>query len=282
MRHFARTSLGMLALGLIAPITASAQDGATVLSGGYLSAVAPAAPAGYQPASAVQPSNAGPVGPDGKPLAASAAPAPGTAPALKHIHRWRTVCPACAAKTAGPKPSAVMPPGTIVGCSHSKNGVCTACKAALEMPGEFVQASASAPSAPGRAVATSAAPARVGGYDDPMGDPAPVGVVRAGYSQSYGTMPMQPPVGAAAAANAPGRAVAESSPTHDFYQTKSNNGFPHPHIIGHIFGWSGLRAEMDEKKAWKKAEEHARLTYDPNAPSGVSELPASTVFGKDK
>jgi hypothetical protein len=284
MRHFARISLGMFALGLITPITASAQSGAATASGGYLpdstTAAQPAAPAGYQPASAAQPAPASSMGMNGKPMAAPAADA---TPALQHIHRWRTICPACAAKTAGPKPTNVnMPPGKIVGCAHSKNGMCTACKAAYDQPGEWVQTSAPAPNPPGRAVAASSAPARVGGYDDSMGDPAPVGVVQAGYSPSYGSMPMQAPTGSAMPANAPGKAVAESAPGHDFYHEKSNNGFPHPHILGHLFGWSGIGAEHREEKAAKKAEAHARLTYDPNAPSGVDELPASAVFDKKK
>jgi hypothetical protein len=292
MRHFARTSLGMLALGLIAPITASAQYGGTsTASGGYLPVAQPsqpshsddspsAAPAGYQPASAVQSSGMA----TSKPAAASTAPAP----ELKHIHRWRTICPACAAKSAGPKPQGVgMPPGKVVGCEHSKNGVCTQCKALLEKDGQWVvQGGTPVADAPGRAVVSngeSGKAAEVADYG-PMADPAPVGVVQAGYAQSYGTMPMQAPAGMAAQVNAPGKAVAESTPSQsrDFYHEKSNNGFPHPHILGHLFGWSGIGAERREQEKWKKAEAHARETYDPNAPTGVSELPASAVFGKQK
>jgi hypothetical protein len=96
--------------------------------------------------------------------------------------------------------------------------------------------------------------------------------------------PAAGPMGAATQPNAPGRAVAEKSPTvsRDFYQTKSNNGFPHPHILGHLFGWSGIGNERRDEKAFKKMETHAMETYDPNAPTGVNELPASTVFGKQK
>jgi hypothetical protein len=293
MRYFARTSLGMLALGLIAPITASAQYGdAAMASGGYLPAPQPAQsaapddspsapPAGYQSASAVRSSGMT----SAKPGPASTAPA--STPELKHIHRWRTICPACAAKSAGPKPTAVsMPPGRIVGCAHSSNGVCTKCKALLEMPGTFVQAGTPAADAPGRAVVSngeSGKAAEVAEYG-PMAEPAPVGVVQAGYAQSYGTMPMQAPAGMAVQTNAPGKAVAEATPTQsrDFYHEKSNNGFPHPHILGHLFGWSGIGSERREQEKWKKAEAHARETYDPNAPTGVSELPASSVFGKQK
>jgi hypothetical protein len=117
-----------------------------------------------------------------------------------------------------------------------------------------------------------------------MGDPAPVGVIQAGYSQSAGTMPMQGPMMSPAGmqAAAPGRAVAESTPGRDLVAPKSNNGFPHPHILGHLFGWSGIGTERRQEKAFKKAETHAMLTYDPNAPTGVSELPASAVFGKQR
>jgi hypothetical protein len=170
-----------------------------------------------------------------------------------------------------------MPPGKIVGCEHSKNGVCTKCKALLDGPGTFVQMAAPA-SAPGRAVASSAPSVA----DEGMAEPAPVGVVQAGYSQGYGTMPMQAAAGMPAQANAPGRAVAESSAAHDIYHEKSNGGFPHPHILGHLFGWSGIGSERREEQARKKAEAHAMISYDPNAPTGVSELPASTVFGKQK
>jgi hypothetical protein len=291
----------MLTLGLIAPITASAQYGAATATGGYLPSPAPAAsaapvgqppapatqppvmgvyqpiaqdpsqmdaPAGYQPASAVQSAPAG-------------QPMPGPAPApLAHVHKGKNLCPACAAKQG----ITGMPPGMkIVGCAHSKNGVCTACQAALNAPGTFIQPGAPA-AAPGRAVASSSGSA-AGGYDPSMEGPMPVGVVQAGFLQSSSSMMMmQPPMGAGMQANAPGRAVAESAPSQsrDFYQTKSNGGFPHPHIIGHLLGWSGIGSERREEKARKKAEAHAMLTYDPNAPTGVNELPASSVFGKQK
>src|SRR5947209_5465852 len=136
MLSLARTSLGLLALALIAPINAGAQD------------VSPSAPSGYQPYVAA-PAPAGPVA-----QPAPAAPAPVQAP---HKHKGRTICANCAAKQAQ---MAAMPPGKIVGCAHSKNGVCSACQAALNMPGQFVvmggPAPAPAPAAPGRAVASSA------------------------------------------------------------------------------------------------------------------------------
>jgi hypothetical protein len=96
MRHIARTSLGLLALGVIAPITVSAQT------------VDTSAPSGYQPAVAGIPSAPAP--------APVSAPAP--APSAVHIHDGKKLCAACAAKQA----NAQMPPGKFVGCRHSSNG----------------------------------------------------------------------------------------------------------------------------------------------------------------
>jgi hypothetical protein len=263
MRRFARTSLGLLSLAMIAPITASAQD----------------APAGYQPAAAVQQTAL--YGLDGKPLPAAPAVAADPA-AVPHQHTGR-LCAKCAAKAA--KAAQGMPPGTIVGCAHSKNGVCTACAAAMKMPGEWTMKVSTPPGeAPGRAVASSAPANRSGrdnmavAYDGSMGDPAPVGVVQAGYSPN-GPMPVSASV--APQGPAPGRAVAESTPGHDPYQVKSS-GFPHPHILGHLFGWSGLGAERAEEKARRKAETHAMISYDANGNSStpIDDLPASAVYGK--
>ena len=271
MHCLARTSLGMLGLALIAPMGVGAQD------------VSSSAPAGYQAAApSVSPA---PVGLDGKPIPASPAPAP-------HKHTGRTLCAKCAAKAQAQ--ANAMPPGKIVGCAHSKNGVCTACQAALNMPGQFVVmgAPAPAPEAPGRAVASShpspsaahmaSRPGRAvasSSYDGPSGDPTPVGVIQANFS------PAATSATSAAYANPasqPGRAVAESNAGHDPYQAKSG-GFPHPHILGHIFGWSGLGAERAEERARKKAEAHAMIPYENGAEAApVNDLPASMVYGKKR
>jgi hypothetical protein len=202
-----------------------------------------------------------------------------------------TICAKCQSKFGAGGNNAMIP-GKIVGCEHSKNGVCSSCKALLNMPGQFVVAGQES-QAPGRAIASSSpSPSgyavRTGGqvqgavYDPGMtGEPAPVGVVQANFSQGG-------PVGTAAAyapqAAPPGRAVAQSADfgNNDPYQAKSGP-FPHPHILGHLFGWSGLGSEKKEAKAWKKAEAHASIAYDENGNSNaapVEELPASTVFGK--
>jgi hypothetical protein len=287
MRSLARTSLGMLGLALIAPGVARAQDAPTTVPSGYQSYLGPQQQVAPQPSAAPAvampaPSDA-PIGPDGRPLPATAVEAP-------HKHKGRTLCAKCAAKMQAANNN--MPPGRIVGCEHSKNGVCTACQAALNMPGQFTMAPGqpgSTPAeAPGRAFASSgptpspssyiARPGNAMAYDPAMAEPAPVGVVQANFSQGA-------PMGTAGAyapqapAMAPGRAVAESNPGHDPYQVKSGP-FPRPHILGHLFGWSGLGAEKAEAKAWKKAETHAMITYDENGTAPVDELPASTVFGK--
>ncbi len=275
MRCLARTSLGMLSLALIAPMGVSAQDLST------------SAPAGYGPsAPAASPA---PVGPDGKPLMATDGPAPAPVAATPapapHQHSGRTLCARCAAKQAN-----AMPPGKIVGCAHSRNGVCTACQAALNSPGQFVVMSAPAPEVPGRAVASkgrltdetqmAARSGRAladGPYASPSADPMPVGVVQANY------MPVAPlgmPAAYAPQASAPGRAVAESPAGHDPYQAKGSD-FPHPHILGHLFGWSGIGSGRAEEKARRKSEAHAMIRYeDGSQTAAVDDLPASMVYGK--
>jgi hypothetical protein len=109
-----------------------------------------------------------------------------------------------------------------------------------------------------------------------MGEPAPVGVMQAGFSQpNYATM-------GAPAANpaqmAPGRAVAESTAGHEPYQAKSGP-FPHPHIIRHLLFFSDS-TERSQARAIKKAQVHASIAYDENGNAPVDELPASKVYGK--
>ena len=263
MRSLARTSLGLLGLALIAPTGVNAQYAPS------------SAPAGYQPAAPV----AAPAstGLDGKPMPAPVADAP-------HKHRGRTLCAKCAAKQA-----AALPPGKIVGCEHSRNGVCTACAAVLNMPGQFVMAPSQPTEAPGRAVASGDSkaamnvaravhPGPAGAFDNGMNEPAPVGLVQANFSQEA---PMGAPASYAPQASQPGRAVAESMAGHDPYQVKDKSGgFPHPHILGHLFGWSGIGAERADEKARRKAEAHAMVTYDSSGTAPVDELPASMVFGK--
>ena len=282
MRRLARISLGMLGLALVAPRGVEAQNAPTPTPSGYYQATqAPAAMTGnYQPAQAPAPAPAAaPRVADGKPMPAKAA-----AVEAPHKHRGRTLCAKCAAKLQAQNG---MPAGTIVGCEHSKNGVCPSCAAALNMPGQFVMAGAAPVEAPGRAVASSSAsPAVRGGqpgvpYGDQMGEPAPVGVIQAGFSQA-GSAPTGAPAGLAprGAQDAPGRAVAESTAGHEPYQVKSGP-FPHPHIIRHLLFFSD-RSERSEARAIKKAQTHAMISYDENGNAPVDELPAAMVFGKKR
>ena len=255
MRCLARISLGVLGLALIAPTGARAQVAPTTMPSGYQVAPANA----YAPGSA-------PAAPAARPVEAA------------HKHRGKVLCARCAAKLQAP---GTMPPGQIVACEHSKNGACPACLAALSMPGTFVtaggQPAQAAVEAPGRALASSgAAPAQ--GFDPNLVEPAPVGVVQANFSQGG---PAGMPAGLAPQANpnAPGRAMVESNAGRDPYQARSGP-FPHPHILGHLFGWSGIGNEKADERAQRKAETHAMITYDENGNAPVTELPASAVFGK--
>ena len=278
MRSFARTSLGLLGLALMASGVASAQDASTAMPSGYRPYAGPADSS--TPASA----SVAPTGLDGRAMPAAEAP---------HKHKGRMICAKCAAKAKMPAGTNAMPPGTIVGCEHSKNGVCTACQAALNMPGTFSVAGAKSAEAPGRAVASSgpapmASPsayasgvARADSMEAGMAEPAPIGVVQANFSQGG---PMAAPAGAAMAphgAMAPGRAMVESNAGRDPYQAKSGP-FPRPHILGHLLGFSGIGAERAEEKARRKSESHAMISYGDGAAAPVEELPAAMVFGKKK
>src|SRR5262249_49490144 len=143
------------------------------------------------------------------PAVVAAAPAPVVAPApLDHKHYGRVKrglvpCEKCAAQAkkaqamaASPAgvvaprghshtqpitPTAGMPEGSrIAACPHSSNGVCQSCKTLLEMPGEVTYVAPGSPpiaptmvaTAPGRAVATDAAP---GFAVAEAGEPMPVG-----------------------------------------------------------------------------------------------------------
>jgi len=263
MHRYARTSLALVGLALAAPAAAPAQD----------------APAGYRPAAAM----AAP-GLDGQPMAA---PAP--APPAKHAHKGRVLCARCMkAKEA----QAQMVPGQIVACAHSKNGVCTTCAALLALPGTVTMgpppmAVAAAPSggAPGRAVVAGGPASGVSNAYDPSGmaEPAPIGVMQANYAQAApgGMTPNGSPM-MGAMPSQPGRAVASSG--HDAgpgpapMQRKSGD-FPHPHIIGHLLGFTGIGSEHRQEREARKKEAHAMISYD--APGAtVNELPASVVYGK--
>jgi hypothetical protein len=174
----------------------------------------------------------------------------------------------------GPIPTAGMPEGSrIVGCAHSSNGVCKTCKTLLEMPGEvvFVTPGSTAPTLaaakPGRAVATDAMP---GHAVAAAGDPEPIGVMQTNYTANAPAGAMAKPAAPTMPAQ-PGRGPFLG----EQHETK-------PHVIGHLFGFSAMQRDMQDKweeKARKKREKHAAISYDSNE-SKVQELPSTMVFGR--
>ncbi len=169
--------------------------------------------------------------------------------------------------------------GQIVSCSHQQNGICRECKTLLEMPGQVtVITQNGAPTAPGRAVASDAAPAP--GLVQ-AGEPEPIGVMRTNYSV---------PTAGSPAPMAPGRAVVNGGPAAgpaapavaNFtpYQHASAEGSPH--IIGHLFGLAPMRNDFRDwmmSRTRNKKDAHAAIPYGSTG-SQVEELPASMVYGK--
>ncbi|WP_435007774.1 hypothetical protein P12x_005039 [Tundrisphaera lichenicola] len=206
--------------------------------------------------------------------------------AAPHKHRGRTLCAKCAAAA---EKVGMMPPGKIVACAHSKNGVCTACAAALALPGPVVMmGSPSAVEEPGRAVASSGpaagAPMMAGRgtseapFDGEMGGPSPIGVVQANFSQGAPTgMPAASMV-PTASSMMPGHAIAEAGAGPAPFQHRTTSS-SNPRILGHLFGWSGIGSERAEARRQRKVESHAMIHYD-NAGSTVNEVPASAVYGR--
>ncbi len=269
MRSLVRSSLALIGLTLAATTSARAQDPAAN------------APAGYQ----VAPS---PGGLDGKPVAAGRVAAP-------HRHKGRVICANCLKK----QQAQMMPEGVPVACAHSQNGVCPACKALLALPGTVTVGAPTMAPAPGHAVASAGAPPSMGRGNaaspvayDPSGmpEPAPIGVIQANYAQG-GAMGMPAPAGMARGSE-PGRAMVSSGMGMGPGQggapamgpgpapvQKNSGPFPHPQIIGHLFGLSGIGNERSDAAKFRKKELHAMTRYD-NEGTTVNELPASTVFGK--
>jgi hypothetical protein len=231
-------------------------------------------------------------------MAPSAAPAPAPVP-IDHKHYGRVKrglvpCEKCqAAQKAGKvyqlTPSSPMPAtpaghehvhamqnpmgipegSQIVGCVHSQNGVCKECRKFLEMPGQVTMAVPGTPattvaSAPGRAVASDAAP----GIAVAEAEPEPIGVMKTNYSQATRgatAKPAQPamPVGPGSSPYAP--------------QTDEHN----PHVISHLFGFSAWQRDwkdMWESKSRSKRAAHAAVSYDA-PPEKPAYIPASSVYG---
>jgi hypothetical protein len=141
------------------------------------------------------------------------------------------------------------------------------------MPGEVTMVvpgtptTAMAAAAPGRAVATDAAPGRA---MVAAGEPEPIGVMRTNYA---GQVPAGSPARPAQAATPvpPGRGPFLG----EQHESK-------PHILGHLFGFTEMRYDLQDKMDEgnkKKRAKHAAISYD--ATDGkVQDLPASMVFGR--
>jgi len=283
MRSLVRSSLALVGLSaVLSPVVAHAQN---------------TAPAGYAPAAG----NVMVMGLDGKPvmaqLAASSAPAPAPAPAPmpteapaphKHNHNLKAICANCLKK----QQAMPMPTGRIVACAHSKNGVCPTCQSLLAMPGTVTvgaPATLAPAEAPGRAMVSNqpSAPATnsyaqsnpvAAVYDPSTGpEPTPIGVMQTNYSQP-GAVPAGPSSVPTAASVQPGHALAASGGNSAPFQHKSTSS-ANPHILGHIFGYSGRYSEWRETQNNKKAAAHASIPYN-NEGTTVNEIPASMVYDR--
>ncbi|WP_165219921.1 hypothetical protein [Aquisphaera insulae] len=269
MRTLARIGLGLCGLALVAPSMAKAADDPVAAGGEVVTAV-------------VQ--------------------------APKHQHkglfgsRYCVECQRARAKKRDgvdvPPPPAVLPAGAIPGQvvhSHGQPGVpCAACEAGTVVSGpvtivENYPAGHASVGGPAMASANAPGHAVVGpGEMNPsaMADagPSPVGVSRS-------AMPYRPAGPQTAALGT--RPGSGSSPYDPAVKTSSipaaQTGIDgastgRPHVIGHLIGVSGLRHDIQARRAArgdKAREAHAAITYDP-AGQSVSDLPAEMVYGKGK
>jgi hypothetical protein len=228
---------------------------------------------------------------DDAPPSRSAAAAPLVHKHASHIRGKTHLCEKCAAaKAAKMKAAQVaqaggMPAGMegakIVGCAHSKNGVCKECRTLLEMPGQISVVGSENPfprvdvaQAPGRSVASDASsPTKPGRSLVTSGEPEPIGVMKTNYTPSASAAPAGMPA-------APGRAVVQSGSAGSapFMSPTPESS---PHIIGHLFGFSEMANDFQDWRASRgkrKREAHAAIPYGQDG-TKVEELPASMVFG---
>ena len=214
MRRFSHAKLALVGLTVAAPLSAQAGEIPSYSNGGYRT-----------PAQTV--------GKDGRlikatPTAATAAASPGVTQAM---------APGQTMVMTEAQARAMVPPGKIVACAHSKAGVCPACQAVLDMPGTVTVLNSGAPTpaptvasapagavlpspsdAPGRAVAMSEGPSPVQhahgaamGLSSPDEGPTPIGVVQtnfqngaqAGMMGPQGTTGMMGPQGMPPAGSTP-------------------------------------------------------------------------------
>ena len=108
------------------------------------------------------------------------------------------------------------------------------------------------------------------------GDPAPVGVSRAG--QPRWNAPRMAAGGPRPGASPYDPAVMPSSMIPAQTALASPSG-GRPHVISHLFGFGGISRHVREEREDRKREAHASISYDPPA-QPVTELPAAMVYGK--
>ena len=274
MLRFARTKLALIGLSVAAPLAARAGDIPSYAKGGFKT---PAQRIGH----------------DGKVIKAT--PSPGTLAAAPTLAAGSAPMVMTEAEAR-----AMMSPGRIVSCAHSRNGVCPACQAVLDMPGTVTMmhsapSPAAAAEAPGRAVVsapgyapTSAIAAQVpmGFSGSPEEGPMPIGVVRTNY-QDGAAMGMAMPAGPASARMAtPGHAVAASDPMMGAgsapYQKPQKE--LNPHVLGHLFGWSYLGKDWRDSRAYARDQARSKSRAAAamaamNPAAGMNELPAGMVYG---
>jgi hypothetical protein len=164
----------------------------------------------------------------------------------------------------------------------SQVGSCPTCQGHAVASGPVMTADAHAPGyavvgGPG-AMASTDAPgyAVIGGEPGPGGDPAPIGVSRAGHAPVGD--PRMAAVGARSGAGAydpsvmptaiPPAQVAMSNPEHQ-------NRY---RVIAHVLGVPKF-GQQRRAEAEKERQKHAAIAYDQPG-SKLSELPASMVYGK--
>jgi hypothetical protein len=132
---------------------------------------------------------------------------------------------------------------------------------------------------PGMADAYAPDYAVVGGAGGPAlaeGEPAPVGVSRAGQTHWNGQR-----MAATGARSGPGSYDPSVLPTSTIPAQTALEGSRsgRPHVISHLFGLPRLHRPLHEKHLEQMRAQHASISYDPPA-QPVSELPASMVYEK--
>ncbi|MEO6807976.1 MAG: hypothetical protein ABI353_02560 [Isosphaeraceae bacterium] len=189
----------------------------------------------------------------------------------------RHVCPNCQMKAqlradalnAPPMGMIQSPPGSGMMMPAAPGAPCLACQAAAGAPVMIMDNGEAA----GHAVISGAPVGHaMAGMTSPMAEPAPIGVVQAGFRPASMPSPMAAgPASAYPVPNQGGRGLLPGAPTPVRPQPANR-----PHILAHLFGLetgSISRARHERMKA-----EHARIRYD-DSERAVGELPASMVYG---